>query len=109
MSGPLFDRFEIKIFCKPEIEKTENVKGRQILQSVRGALEFKKKVGAVTWPEISCQRLEQLSVGRGFRHQQNVTRIAETMALISSRREVEPCDVLAAVQLQKMEGLESHC
>jgi magnesium chelatase family protein len=111
MSGPFFDRFDVRLFC-PSSQGNENlISGRQISKQIRLAAEFKKRAGAPLWSSVARNYLEQ-DLARKFinrRRIEKVRAVAETLAVLEHSATVNADHVREAAGLQTLDEIESAC
>jgi magnesium chelatase family protein len=110
LSGPFFDRFDLKLVCQaPEgIEKL--VKGSTIEREAKKFLKLKETLKP-QWGSGAQKTLHdaQLKKHLNYRFLEKTKRLASTLALLTESPEIEGRHVLEAIDLQEFKGLESVC
>ena len=108
MSGPFFDRFDVKVFCTPPLMVEKKERGTLIKNQVREALHFRKTV-KLNW-QISGDRYFSLPKNQNknlnYRTIFKIKRVAETLAYLEKSKILEERHLDEAQVLQKMVGLQ---
>ncbi|MDZ4677439.1 MAG: ATP-binding protein [Oligoflexia bacterium] len=91
MSGPLFDRFDVKVFCDSPMGNEEKISSQVILERIKKALEFKSKCGDIKFSKHAQDFLEhkQDAGSLNYRSWLKVKSLAQTLAVLDFSPEVK--------------------
>ena len=111
MSGPFFERFEMRIFCPLTLVNDVLISGREILRSINVALKFKRRWGE---PRITIAAEQYLLSERSkrivnFRTINQVKKVASIIALTESQKEISEAHLAEAFTYQRIKEIEHHC
>jgi magnesium chelatase family protein len=106
MSGPFFDRFDVKVFCKRTEATEKRVSGSEILSKVESLKGKKEPV----WTQTALRELEEKGNRQhfNFRTYEKVKRVATTIARLDGHGSVQPKNITEASTYQAFKGLESR-
>lgn len=111
MSGPFFDRFDVRIFCPPPLGREPLISGRTIVQKIKEARAFRVQSGPALWSSPVTAHLEkELSRKLGNRRRVEKVRVlAETLAGLDCTNQVRLQDLQEAERYQYLPELEGRC
>jgi magnesium chelatase family protein len=104
LSGPFFDRFDVRLLCQPEEKNGEGVSGAEIAHQVSKIRSLPKVVG---WSSRAEEILEQMTEQKhlNFRAYGKAKALAITLARIDGGAEVQGQHVREAINLHVFKGL----
>ncbi len=107
MSGPFFDRFDIKVFCKRTETNEKRVSGTEIISKMKALREEKTEP---VWTKSASDGLEEKGNRQhfNFRTYEKVRRVATTIARIDGYRSIQLKNITEASAYQVFKGLESR-
>lgn len=112
MSGPFFDRFEVRLFCMPPTYKEEKVKVEKILEGIISAKEFEVSCFKSPWSnhqevleDSRWQNIEGFQKQLSHRALLKASRVARTLAILGKSETISANHIKTAVQFQYMKDL----
>jgi magnesium chelatase family protein len=110
MSGPFFDRFDVRIFCTPPLGNEASVSGGAIKKQIREALKIRASEDKV-WSPLSLKQLHDGATRHrlNYRAQEKVKRLATTLCFAAGTSKITPQFIEEACEFQVFRGLEGPC
>jgi len=107
LSGPFFDRFDVKLHCRRAERGEKTIEGSEILSQLKDLK--KERLLVPTWSKAALLKFEERATKRhfNFRTIEKTKRLAVTLAQIEGLSAVGIRNVAEACELQSFKDLES--
>ena len=106
MSGPFFDRFDIRVYCSDSELTLRSVRGEKILKRVNEALKFKKNLGPIDF-ESGAKGLFESDLGSkslNLRARGIVHRLSMTLAYLDLCPSIRKSHIDEALELHQFKS-----
>jgi predicted ATPase with chaperone activity len=106
MSGPFFERFDVRIFCNRTASNEKLVGGHEIISKLK---LLRDKIEEPVWTQTALKSLEEKGNRQrfNFRTYEKVRRVASTLARIDGYKSIQPKNLTEASDYQNFKGLEN--
>jgi magnesium chelatase family protein len=110
MSGPLFDRFDVRLYCQAPMGNEEKVSSDKIRKRVKFALDFKKNNPDFIFTPNAQKYLDlqQDAASFNYRSWKKVQNIAQTLAALDLTGEILVEHLEEAFSFQRLTGLNGR-